>query len=102
MVSLNSEEKARFFFDVLERASVNGRRVPFFWTGGFFNMPLMVSWPNGRKVPVTRGTGLWSLRGVRGAQPDGTGLSEQCVAVLDIKHYMTVLTFTIFPATIER
>jgi len=78
MVSLDSPAKIEHFLKL-----VASEGQDYFWTGGRLSSDKRtLTWENGRRETISRGTHPWSFTGLRGPQPDGQG-SEDCLGILN-------------------
>ena len=78
MVSLDTPAKKEHFLKL-----VASEGVTYFWTGGRLSSDKRsLTWENGKRETIARGSHPWSFTGLRGPQPDGQG-SEDCLAILN-------------------
>eukprot|EP00090_Calanus_glacialis_P006424 TRINITY_DN15006_c0_g2_i1.p1 TRINITY_DN15006_c0_g2~~TRINITY_DN15006_c0_g2_i1.p1 ORF type:complete len:272 (+),score=47.87 TRINITY_DN15006_c0_g2_i1:82-897(+) len=78
IVSLDSSAKKEHFLQL-----VASEGVTFMWAGGRISSDKRtLTWENGRRETIARGSHPWSFTGLRGPQPDGQG-SEDCLAILN-------------------
>lgn len=78
IVSLDSSAKKEHFLQL-----VGSEGVTFMWAGGRISPDKRtLTWENGRRETIARGSHPWSFTGLRGPQPDGQG-SEDCLAILN-------------------
>ena len=78
MISLDSAAKREHFLVLTASEGIQ-----YFWTGGRLSPDKRrLTWENGASEAISQGVHPWSLRGLRGPQPDGQG-AENCLAVLN-------------------
>jgi len=78
IVSLDSTAKKEHFLQL-----VQSEGVTFMWAGGQISSDKRtLTWENGSRETIARGSHPWSFAGLRGPQPDGQG-SEDCLALLN-------------------
>jgi len=78
IVSLDNPATRDHFLELIRSEGVD-----FMWTGGRISADKRtLTWENGRRESISRGSHPWSFTGLRGPQPDGQG-TENCLAILN-------------------